>query len=183
MRHPFEWLSIPVQKTVFIVILIITLFMIFGSFLLNAPLTTTDAPAGIISYELAYKLDNARRIVSSWKCTGKLYAGIILGLDYLFIVAFVLTLGLGCILAARVFSQKIKVLFFIGIILSWMQLGAGLLDCIENVALIQVLLGSKLSFWPVIAFFSAVLKFTIAGIGLLYMIIGFFTVILSKILR
>lgn len=180
MKHPFEWLPVSTQKPVFIVLLIVTLFITVWTFLLNAPLNNRDAPLGIISYEFAFTLDNARGIITSWKCTGKLYAGISLGLDFIFIAGYMLTIGLGCILAARFFYQKIQFLYSTGILLSWMQLVAGFLDCIENAALLQVLLGSKLQILPVVAFFCAGPKFTIVMIGLSYILIGIIVFILSK---
>jgi hypothetical protein len=176
-----KWLPDSVKKPVFIVLLIISLVLTTWSFLLNKPLTTGAAPSGIISLEFAYNLDTAQKIIDSWTSTGKISAGISLGMDYLFLAVYVLAIGLGCALAAHVFYQKINLLCAAGIILSWSQIGAGFLDCIENVALIQLLLGSRLGILPVIAFFCAWPKFIITGVGILYVLAGGVVFILSKI--
>jgi urease beta subunit len=51
----------------------------------GAPLRTDVSPHGIISFEFAGELDLAQRMVESWGSTGRIYAGLNLGLDYLFL--------------------------------------------------------------------------------------------------
>ncbi|MEJ2570923.1 MAG: hypothetical protein P8Y98_10335, partial [Anaerolineales bacterium] len=62
----------------------------------------------------------------------------------------------------------------LGLILAWAQIGAGLLDSLENYALIRVLLGTKLAYWPEVARWCALPKFIIVAVGILYVAIGAF---------
>jgi hypothetical protein len=66
-----------------------------------------------------------------------------------------------------------------GFFLAWGQFLAGLLDMVENYALIQLLLGAQTKFYPSIAWGSAAIKFTLVGMGLAYMLVGFILHIFS----
>ena len=68
----------------------------------DAPLKTPAAPQGIVSYEFAGTTTAAQRILDSWDAGAKVYAGFSLGLDYLYMPAYALTIGLACAWAARV---------------------------------------------------------------------------------
>lgn len=57
---------------------------------------------------------------------------------------------------------------------------AGLLDAVENYALIKVLLGSRDEIWPVAAKYCAGPKFAIVGVGLIYVIVGAVVNLLGK---
>ncbi|MBM4466722.1 MAG: hypothetical protein FJ014_14425 [Chloroflexi bacterium] len=164
-RHPFAWLSASRQKHAFIALLALTIAVMVGLNALGRPLNTEAAPSGIISFELAGKLSVAQRMVESWGQTGQVYAGLNLGLDYLFMVAYSSCISLGCVLVARSFSPRV------GLLLAWAQFGAALLDVMENYALIQVLLGSQQELWPVVARWCAIPKFSIVAAGLVY--VGF----------
>ena len=69
-------------------------------------------------------------------------------------------------------------LIIAGILLSWSQLIAGLLDGIENLALIQLLFHSQNDFYPALAKYCAITKFIIIGCGILYI----FTMLLFSLL-
>jgi hypothetical protein len=59
-----------------------------------------------------------------------------------------------------------------GIIISWAQFLAALLDCVENYGLIQILVGVQNEVWPVVAKWCARPKFLIVGVGLFYVVVG-----------
>jgi hypothetical protein len=172
LRSPFEWLCVPVQKAAFIALLVLTLFVGMCLSVLGKPLNTDPAPHGIISFELAGNLACAQRILASWGDTGKVSAGLNLGLDYLFLVAYSGCISLGCVLAARGFSRRIRSLSVVGLVLGWIQYGAALLDAAENYALIRVLLGSKREIWPVVARWCAIPKFLIVAVGIVFVVVG-----------
>lgn len=172
LRHPYEWLSVSNQNRAFVILLVITLVVMAALQVLGGPLKTDAAPAGIISFELAGTLALTQKMVASWGQMGQVYAGLNLGLDYLFIVAYPAAIGLGCVLVARSLAQRIAFLVPIGIALAWAQWFAALLDCVENYALIHVLLGSQQEVLPVIAAWCAVPKFAIVGIGIMYVLVG-----------
>ena len=103
---------------------------------------------------------------------GKIYAGLNLGFDYLFMTAYARAIGLGCVLVARGLADRGKFVSNLGIYLAWGLILAALLDAVENYTLIKVLLGSVDEIWPAVAKYCAGPKFAIVGIGLLYVIVG-----------
>jgi hypothetical protein len=171
-RHPFRWLSEPSQKSVFWFLFVFTIVLLVSMQVLGAPLNTEAAPAGIVTFEFARTLTAAQVIMDSWGGEGQVYAGLNLGLDYLFMAAYGLAIGLGCVLVARGLAERVKFLTPVGVVLAWGSLLAALLDALENYALIRVLLGSTNELWPVVAYWCAVPKFIIVAIGLLYIILG-----------
>jgi hypothetical protein len=170
--HPFEWLSIQHQKQAFVFLLILTLAVMGGLQVFDAQLKTDAAPAGIVSFEFAGSLAAAQGIMASWGPRGSLFAGLSLGLDFLFLLSYAGGIGLGCILTARALSRTMKKVSLMGATLAWAQLGAALLDTLENISLIQVLSGAENVFWPVLAFWCAVPKFFIVAVGLFYIVAG-----------
>jgi len=173
-RHPFNWLSASGQKRAFVVLLALTLVVMVSLNALGRPLNTEVAPLGIVSFELAGELSLARSMVESWGQTGQVYAGLNLGLDYLFMVAYSSAIALGCVLVARSLSRRV------GLLLAWAQFGAALLDAVENYALIQVLLGSQQVLWPLVARWCAIPKFLIVAAGLVYVSVGAVLAVLTK---
>ena len=172
LRHPFECLSNSGQRRAFVLFLCLAIFVMISLQILGQPLVTEAAPAGIVSFELAGELSLAQRMVESWGDTGRVYAGLNLGIDYLFLVAYAVAIGLGCVLVASSLGQRIRFLSVVGVLLAWAQFGAGLLDALENYALIRVLLGSQREVWPVMARWCAVPKFLIVALGLVYVGVG-----------
>jgi hypothetical protein len=173
-QHPFNWLSTSEQKRAFVALLILTLVVMASMNVLGRPLNTKVAPLGIISFELAGDLSLAQSMVESWGPTGRVYAGLNLGLDYLFMVAYSSCISLGCVLVARSFSPRV------GLLLAWAQFGAALLDAVENYALIQVLLGSQQALWPAVARWCAIPKFLIVATGLVYIGVGAVLAVVTK---
>jgi len=160
------------RSRVFFVLLVITLLLMAGLQVMGSPLETAAAPAGIISFELAGNLDSAQEMLDSWGTRGQAIAGISLGLDYLFLVAYSITIALGCIIITGRLHSKFGFLIRVGILLSWAQFMAALLDALENYALINVLLGSEKAIWPQIAQWSALPKFLLLLLGILFVIVG-----------
>jgi len=171
-KHPFEWLSTKAQTRAFGILLILTLVVMGALQVLDGHLKTGAAPAGIVSFEFAGNLVNAKHILVSWEPRGTLYAAMSLGLDFLFLFSYAGAIGLGCVLAARGLSQRSKKIFLLGAPLAWGQLCAALLDAVENISLIQVLLGVENSLWPALAFWCAILKFIIVAMGLSFLAVS-----------
>ena len=179
-RHPFDWLSPFEQKRAFIVLFVFTLAVMVSMNTLGRPLNTEVAPLGIVSFQLAGELSLAQSMVESWGPTGRVYAGLNLGLDYLFMVAYSSSIALGCVLVASRLPTRGASLSSLGVLLAWAQFGAALLDAVENYALIQVLLGSRQAFWPVLARWCAMPKFLIVGAGLVYVGLGAVSVMIRR---
>lgn len=172
IRHPFGWLSEPGQKWAFVVCAVVAVLVMTTLQVLGGPLKTPVAGGGIVSFELAGSLQTARSIVASWGRQGQVYAGLNLGLDYLFIVSYASAIGLGCVLVARALRQRARALSVLGIGLAWAQWLAALLDAMENYSLIQVLLGSDRALWPLVARWCALPKFLIVALALVFVVLG-----------
>lgn len=172
MKHPFEFITVPGQKGAFVALFLLTVIVMVSLQISGGPLRSEAAPGGIISFEFAGDLANAQAMVASWGAEGRIYAGLNLGLDYLFIISYVGAIGLGCVAVARALARRIPSLVTLGVILAWAQICAGLLDSVENYALIQVLLGSEATFWPPLARWCAIPKFLMVASGLIYVVVG-----------
>jgi hypothetical protein len=148
----------------------LSLLALVGLRILDRPLQTAAAPAGIVSFELAGDIPSATLMVAQWGPDGKVYAGLSLGFDYLFMLAYGSALALGCaLIAGRVGAGLART---VGLGLAWLQFVAAGLDGVENFALIQLLLGSRQPGWPPLALWCASIKFVLIGLGLLYILIG-----------
>ena len=182
MRHPLESMNPKSQKNLFIILLSLTILIMLVMNIIGAPLTTASAPAGIVSFELAFSPGNARQMLSSWDQEALLKASFIQGLDFLFPLVYSTSLGLGCLLAARSLCDKGKPLPGLGRITAWGLVLGALFDYIENIALLAVLFGSPRSPFPEIAGVCALIKFTIIFFTIAYMIYGLIMKLLVKTL-
>jgi hypothetical protein len=138
---------------------------------LDVPLKNEVAPKGIVSFELAGSLQNSIDVLNSWDANAKLYAGLSLGFDYLFMLMYSLLLFVLIKYVTSKFTKKSVVKF--GNFLAIAMLLAGIFDAIENYSLIQLYLGNLEQIFSTVAYYSANLKFSLIGIGLLYIIIGY----------
>jgi len=170
--NPYNWLSPAHRKRAFFLLLALTLVLMAWLRVLDRPLQTPAAPQGIVSFELAGTLANAQAILDSWDAEAQVYASLSLGVDYLFMVAYASAIGLGCVLIGRSLSPRRKRLGALGGLLAWGLIAAGLLDALENFALIQTLLGSTEAMWPPVARWSATGKFLLIALGLIYALIA-----------
>ena len=131
------------------------------------------AGASIIDFELAGTLSKAQTIMAGWGEANKQVARQQTYVDFVYLVLYPLTIALGCGLAARQFSAG-SWLVTVGLYVAWAQLVAGLLDAIEDVALLQLLQGSQNPSLPLLARWCALPKFAIVILGLIYVLIGVF---------
>lgn len=168
IRHPLE--SIPPEKyrRAFLPLLALTIGIMLLINWVSAPLTTPAAPLGIVSYELAGTVEKAGQILASWDSPTKLRASFGLGIDYLFMPSYALTIGLACIWAAGVIRSRHWPLAEPGIFLAWGLLLAALFDAIENIALTTMIFNVVTFPWPQVSFWCATLKFLLIFMGLVY---------------
>jgi hypothetical protein len=170
--HPFLWIAKSARKAVFWVLAVLAVLTGAALQTLAGPLKTAVSPSGIISFELAGNLSKIESILSTWGPVGKMYAGLNLGLDYLFIGAYVGAIGLACALLGGSLVRRVRLLGLIGTFLAWALLLAGALDCLENFALIKLLLGSEVNTLAIVARLCAIPKFVIILAGIGYVIVG-----------
>jgi len=177
VSHPFRWLTPSSRGRVFGVLLVATLVVMSAISALDVPLRTAAAPNGIVSFELAGSPAQARTILASWDATARIAAGLSLGVDYLFMVLYALTIGLGCVLIGEKLGGMAARL---GVVLAWGVAFAAVLDAVENWALIRWLLGSRAGFWPSLAAGCATVKFALVGVGLAFVLGGAVVVLLRR---
>lgn len=153
MTHPLSFLPQQSRKPLFYGFLALTI-AIFGIFnVLDAPLRTTPAPNGIVSYELAGSVDSAQAMIASWDESARQYAAFGLGFDYLFMPVYALALCLGILLANDDRNGRIAALA------GWAVLAAPLFDAVENFALWRQLINGAVSPLPQFAAACASVKF------------------------
>ncbi|OGO27839.1 MAG: hypothetical protein A2W33_01720 [Chloroflexi bacterium RBG_16_52_11] len=181
MKHPLDFLPLTSRKPIFLALLALTLglFAIFR--VLNAPLVTSVAPGGIVTFELAGSPEKAFQVMASWEPVSGtpllgiegikpyLFAAFGLGLDYLFMPAYTLALAVGALLAA---GRHKGWFHSLGAVAAYGAFAAALLDGVENYALWHVLLGEYSSPYPALAAVCAYLKFTLIFVGIAYALIG-----------
>jgi len=140
----------------------VTLMMLLN--IIGAPLVTPAAPGGIVTFEFAGTMAQVEEILASWDTSAKIRAGLSLGLDFIFPRAYGAAIAFSCLAVAgrgeRAWQQG-------GRRLAAGMIAAVLLDYIENIALIQLLLGAQDEMWPLLAYWCAVIKFALilSGIG------------------
>ncbi len=169
MPHPLDFLPLESRKPLFFALLLwnLGLFTVFQ--VLNPPLTTSAAPQGIVSFELAGSPSKSAAVLASWDENARLFAAFGLGLDYLFMPSYALALSLGTLLAGR---RRRGWLNALSALAGWGALAAALFDAVENFALWKILLGALTSPWPELAAVCAQAKFGLLLLGLLYALTG-----------
>jgi hypothetical protein len=186
MKHPLEFPPVHLRKPFFLTFLFLTLFPFSIFRILDQPLRTDAAPNGMVSFELAGTPLAAHEITESWKqlstllsATGRpnpdivntayVFAAFGLGLDYLFMPIYALTLSFATLLAAQ---KHIGWIHSLLVLAGYGAFAAALFDAVENYALFQILLGRVGASYPEIAAFCATVKFGLLIFGVLAIPIG-----------
>lgn len=137
----------------------------------NRALLTAEAPWGLLSFTFAGSLIESRSIVESWDAAAQVRAAFNLGIDYLYLLVYGVTVGLACLwVAARAPGVATA---RVGDAWAWAALAAAACDAVENIALFQLLLGSFWPVWPVVAAGFAGLKLLLLGACILYVVFGY----------
>ena len=164
----------------FWVLFCLTILTIVGMQITGTPLNTEVAPGGIVSFELIGTLEGSQSIINSWQNDKMIYAGINMGLDFLFLSLYSITIALSCLLVSVRLSEHWKFIKKLGVWMAVAVIIAALFDIVENIALIKLLLGSKNELLPVIAKWCAIPKFSIVILSILYVIIGICPILKSS---
>jgi len=139
----------------------------------GASLKTSEAPYGIVSFELCWTEGKANQILEEWEGERTATAVSDLYWDFLFIPAYSTAIALLCGCAATSAGVSWRVVLTL---LAWLQWGAAILDVAENICLLQLLnTGTATSpILPLIAGTCAAIKFLIVipglGFGLLVVV-------------
>jgi len=164
-------MSKPSEKILTKVLLIslIILFAVMRYF--DAPLKNPVSTSGIVSFELAKDLSKSQAILTSWDAISRTSAGMSLGTDFLFLLVYTSFISL-LIHKLNERLWKYSNMYKVGHVLMWSVFLAGFFDCIENVALIQLLLGDLQQKWSTMAYYFAVLKFSLLVLSIFYIVLN-----------
>jgi len=125
---------------------------------------------GIVSFELAGNLEASNKIIQQWSERDLIpLAAFSLGFDYLYLVFYTIFLSLWTSVLAERFYKKPAQMFANFIIILFVI--AGILDAVENYALLNLLGNSVTESNSALAFKCASVKFGLIGLGILYNII------------
>jgi hypothetical protein len=150
----------------------LSILLLIGMTVLDKALKTPEAPAGIISFELAGTLAGAEKIMGSWDGTARIQAGISLGIDFFFLVAYACALAAACRMVAVRLRPRRPWMGTLGSLMAGGAWCAAGLDTVENMALIQLLIGIGEGWHAVLAAGCAWLKFGLVSGVLAYLFLG-----------
>jgi hypothetical protein len=142
-------------------------------------LTNTICKNGIISFQLAKDVTISEAILNSWSTQAKISAGLSIGIDFLYLIIYPSLIAL----LIHKLNKKLwsnHSFYSFGLIILYLQFVAALFDLIENIGLIQLLLGNITQFWTSIAYYFATIKFVLIAIGILYILINFTLFLIRK---
>ena len=180
MSQPFSKCSTLTRKRLFWLSLGMTLAVALVLQKIDGALQTSAAPQDIVSYELAGSAAAAGRILASWDAAARLHASFSLGIDYLFMLAYAVTLALAALWAGAKLSGWAQRL---GVALAWGMGAAALADATENFFLWRMLTAGPADGAAGIARGAALLKFTLILLTLVYIIIALALRLLHSITR
>jgi hypothetical protein len=169
MRHPLDFIPSSIRRQSFLGLLIWTLALFALFQVLNLPLTTTAAPYGIVSHQLAWTPEKSQAILASWGKRASLFAAFGLGLDYLFMPSYALTVAIGTLLVAG----RHKGWFFrTGSLVAYGAFVGILFDALENIGqAVQLLNGTVNVSGTIFVGICATFKFTLLLLGVLYLLV------------
>ena len=176
---PFYKLSKSFEKRLTNGLLISLIILIVVMRYFDAPLKNHVSTSGIVSFELAKDLSKSQAILTSWDAIARASAGMSLGIDFLFLLVYTSFISL-LIHKLNERLWKHSNMYKAGHVFMWGVFLAGLFDCIENLALIQLLLGDLQQIWSSMAYYFAILKFGLLTLGILYIIINMVLLAVKK---
>ncbi len=172
MKHPLAHLTAAQRKKYFWSFLALTLALTLVMQRLDGALKTPASPGGIVSFELAGNAQTADDILTHWDADARLHAAFGLGFDYLYMLAYAVTLALAALWAR---ARASGIMRRAGEALAWSMGLAALADATENYFLWQMLIHGANNTAASTARAAALLKFTLLILTLLYLIPALFT--------
>lgn len=125
------------------------------------------SPLGIVSFELTQKFDAAQEII---QVVGQRPLQWNIAVDFLFLIAYTFFFFFCCKAIMQQFrSSSLKTLGFIFLELSVL---AGVLDLVENIAMLITLGGYGSDISVGVSYYTAIAKFTVVAIILVYILIA-----------
>lgn len=159
-----------------IIAAIATVIMIMVLRFFSNGLVTDYTPAGIVSFELAKNMKDAYAMMTA---VGKKPLQINIAVDFAFIITYCLFLFLCC--KELMNNYKSSIAKTIGLIFLELSVLVGVLDLVENIAMLITLGGHGSNISVGVSRWSAIIKFSLAALVILYILIAtFYIKLLSK---
>ncbi len=177
---PFSLISKKLEKKFTFFLVIATLFIGYWMFFFDSFLTNSVCENGIISFQLAKEVRISEAILNSWNTQSKISAGLSIGLDFLFLIVYPSLIALFVDKLNRRLWKNHS-FYSLGLIILYSQFVAALFDAVENIGLIQLLLGNITQFWTSVVYYFAAIKFILITIGIVYITINLIIFIIRKI--
>lgn len=146
-------------KKSFFISFILLLFATFLMALIDAEIKTPLAHWGIVSFEFCGFTQNCDAMLNSWTFVQQKWVMLSLGADFLYMPVYA-----WCFIAAGRLLQATKALVGLSLL-------AVMCDVGENIALINVLQGNQVEFYPMLACILASIKFAALGLGLILLLL------------
>ena len=143
--------------------LVLTLATLGALIAIDHHLRNAVSPQGIVSFELCAYTGSCRAIVEAWGPVGQVWAALSLGLDYLFMFLYAVTIFLGLWLVVVHVPERLKTITLGAALAVWV---AGAADAAENYCLTRMLVNPAADgyAWPASIF--ATIKFVLLGVTL-----------------
>ena len=180
IQSPFQILKKSSEKKLIIVLGISIIILIAVMRYFDAQIQHIKNVEGIISFELAKDISTSKAILNSWDPLSKTAAGMSMGFDFLFLIVYALFISI-LIHKLNEYLWKHSIIYKLGLVLIYAVFLASFFDVIENIALIKLLLGDLKQLWSSIAYYFAIAKFFLLGIGILFILINSIFLLFRKI--
>lgn len=126
--------------------------------------------ADIVAFEMAKTVEKAQSLMAVWDDSLRLRFLHSIYADFLFLIGYSGTIFYGCRLLGRLSGNFI--LRKAGLFFSWLGIGAGLCDILENVGMLYSIKKELLPWMVHFTYDMAVIKFSFVFIAVLYMIVS-----------
>jgi len=158
--HPVLWIAPEHRSRFFSTIAFGTLLVASVLGMMGQVLHTAHAPFGVLSFELAFTAEALRQMFAEWMPLLATSVGFQLGLDFLLIPLYALSLS-----AALLYSRKDPAQWIH--ILAWLLLVAGACDAVENLCLLTCVITGPTDALALAAGLFASTKFVILVVALI----------------
>lgn len=170
LSPPLSWIPQEHEKKVVISLLVLCFVGLVGLAVADQSLRSEVTPLGIVSLQFVGNAAEAQRVLSTWGEEGRVAAAFSLGVDYLFLTANALLLAFLAGLVGRKASGRSPLITTLSPWVAWAFILAGACDATENAAFFIVLVGDTGDFWPCLGTWFATVKFSLLGLGMIYLL-------------
>jgi len=138
----------------------------------------------ILDFEFAGSHSRAAQIIAEWGAKGRSAAHLSLVLDYGYMLSYGLFFCLaGFAIRDTALAYGWRRLAAVGVVVPFFALAAAAFDASENVALLLTLAGNGGSFAAPFATVCSMIKFTLIGIAILYVLCGLTVRVRARVLQ